>query len=788
MLISPPFVLARQPNETDDAYVRRCMPATAAVLPGTQIPEGSYPVSYGLGWHGGLHLQAPVGANGQIESVRAIGDGEIIYARRPTPRNENPDDPHNFNPYGDAPAWTDDGCVIIRHTTEIGADVRNQPVLVTFFSIYMHLGELRGAAHRVATGDGDRRVFRKGEIGRAGSICGAAQQLHLEIVCDDDNLERLMGRRSGVLPMDRDGRVDVIYGAVHFRLPVGTAIYGEEPLAHTPVAHWQPPASRQGGRRPPPEPLEAAHTTTEILYIGLNWAHGEGPPGARGDLMVSSHREDGTVIEPPVRAPEAEYRLYAAATSVSSAYPAEGRPAPSAVYELLRFGRVIGPDALNPADVPHWRRIRYSDGEGWVNLNAPGVIKFSDADFPHWLGWRLIDDDTDGDSRCNSAALLELIAPRQQGDTNPPSRDAAWRNLNVEATRRRVARTVCRLPSEWDQSTTRQRWSWLQQEPVDMSPEDFETRMRYLDVLCIDWGAANLGLPAVHWHWEPREFIAHCRRIHWFAASDLERIYPTTSTEIRERYRPAVNQVLRRYGLNTPVRASHFLGQGQVETMGLQLMVEGSASFSRSPGHGSFQPEIQGYYADPRDLYGYFHNYERVGNDLGNVARSQLRDSRGGVLPVVLGRDTRGRPVVTSPTVAQVDATQSTVGDGMKFRGRGFKQLTGLSNYTQYWVYRGWLTPGADFDNDWWVPPRRTTDRPRRVPNIPDPQRVSLIPFNCIDSGGQFAARNGIHQAGDGGTDRANADAVSRIINRWDQPSFQRRFDSTVATYELLGP
>ena len=34
---------------------------------------------------------------------------------------------------------------------------------------------------------------------------------------------------------------------------------------------------------------------------------------------------------------------------------------------------MIGPDALVPADVPHWREVRYPGGQGWVNLNAAGA-------------------------------------------------------------------------------------------------------------------------------------------------------------------------------------------------------------------------------------------------------------------------------------------------------------------------------------------------------------------------------------------------------------------------------
>jgi hypothetical protein len=124
----------------------------------------------------------------------------------------------------------------------------------------------------------------------------------------------------------------------------------------------------------------------------------------------------------------------------------------------------------------------------------------------------------------------------------------------------------------------------------------------------------------------------------------------------------------------------------------------------------------------------------------------------------------------------------------MKFRGRGFKQLTGLSNYTQYWTFRGWLRVGVDYDESWWNPPRRPTDPAKRPPQIADPQRISNNPFNCIDSGGQFAIRNGVPRQADGGVARQNSDNVSRIVNRWDEPSFERRFNGMVAAYEIIGP
>lgn len=210
-------------------------------------------------------------------------------------------------------------------------------------------------------------------------------------------------------------------------------------------------------------------------------------------------------------------------------------------------------------------------------------------------------------------------------------------------------------------------------------------------------------------------------------------------------------------------------------------MVEGSVSFSRQTEHPSFTDETNGYYSDPTDTYGYFYNYERDGNDLGNVTKSDLRDSRNNRLAVVIGRDARGRPILTSPQRGTIDSNLSHVGDGMKFRGRGFKQLTGLANYAGYWTYRGWLRH-TDYDNRWWQNPTQL-----RVPVIDTPQNISTVPYNCIDSGGQFVAKNGVLRRADAGVTRESSRSVSMVINRWDAPSFDRRFQSTQNAHSIVG-
>jgi hypothetical protein len=417
MLISPPFLLTRNANETDDDWIDRCM---VGGVPG----QGAFPVSFNLGWHGGMHLTAPMNGT-QPEPVRAVADGEVVFLRQPTPQPAGPLPPEHPQAYN---GWTDNGVVVIRHTTEIGEGAN---AAVVFFSITMHLSAIDPAIRQ------GRAVYRKAQLGTAGQIYGNTQrQIHFEVVCDEANITRLVGRGSGDLPLTADGRTDAVYGEMYFHLPAGVQVFGQQPLANSAQAMMQPP----GQPAPASQPLQAVHTTADALVVGLRYAAGEGAAGNRGDAYLTTYRMDGTTLGAAIEDNDGEYNLYTGATSISNAYPATGRPAPSAVYELLRFGRVIGPDALTPATVPHWREVRYPGGQGWVNLNAANIHKFSDADFPHWKQWQLIDDAVGQDSRCDSAVIRGWLDISGDGSVDPIEATA---RLN-EAT---VAAKLARVPS-----------------------------------------------------------------------------------------------------------------------------------------------------------------------------------------------------------------------------------------------------------------------------------------------------------------------------------------------------
>ena len=348
MIISPPFLPTRivtpatatapATAEDESAWLARAMTQPRSRAPGTRTFEGSFPVSAALQWHNGLHLVAPTETSGALP-VSAIADGKVIFVHPPTPLSAVPAHPQNYMPNG-KPAWTDSGCVIVEHTTDIGA-AGSTATQIVYFSLYMHLSRIEAAVKL------DSAIYRKDPIGTAGQFHGAEHQLHFEICCDKQNLDRLIGREARwteteppVTPA-ADGRTDTVFGEVFIYLPASTPVSPGRPVSD---ARNSSHSGTTGNTLDKPQWVGIRHELGSAILRSIDlMGRPIGPIEGRHDK-------------------DFEYELYAEAGKRNANYlhrssPSYGANAPitsspSGWYELLRFGRNLGPDPL-PADAAH---------------------------------------------------------------------------------------------------------------------------------------------------------------------------------------------------------------------------------------------------------------------------------------------------------------------------------------------------------------------------------------------------------------------------------------------------
>ncbi|KUZ08396.1 hypothetical protein WS50_22170 [Burkholderia territorii] len=644
MIISPPF-LPSQPSgtghEMDSATAGNtvvpdhdiCRSGMQECAPG----NGAYPVSYSLGWHGGPHLVAPKAANGQSEPVRAIADGEVVYVRQ-TDAGERPALQYRN-------VRTDDGCVVIKHTTEIG---EGDSAKVTFYSIYMHLQSVT-----VKLG---KPVYRKDLLGMPGQIYGQRGQIHFEIVCDTANLKKLVGRTTGPLTATQ-GRTDAIYGDIWFKVPKGLKFFANRPHPYR-RDDTEPPH----GPHPSVQTQPAAGTTAVDLLIQMHYE--------RGDCTLTTFTlaSDGRCVRvgEPVKTHGYEYSLYAEAMRLNRQYrdgstnpaaPAPAAPAPSLIYEMLRLGRAIGEPMPANVKFGHWRKIATPDGTGWINLNAPkkeghhgatpyaGISVYSDADFPHWAGWSLIDDDATPDSLCESSTIKRWLDLDGDGQVTHAEAKEALHSGDV---RKRMAQAICKFPVEWAKQDIDARWGWLKSPhealAAPLTGEDFDTLKAHIEALAFweDIQAQDLPPAAECWHLPPKAFIEHFRKCGWISARELaqciprrvldetrdanrQKVYPRSAVSWRAaieratRFSQHLNLSLRRYGISaTSLRTAYFLANAIQETIYFTRTSElGGAGTRYAPWYGRGLLQLT-----------WEENYVRYGKFRGfSVSATMFRDS-----------------------------------------------------------------------------------------------------------------------------------------------------------------
>lgn len=590
MIISAPFL---PPHAATDDYGNYLKAAMAC----GNFGDGAFPLGADLAWHGGVHLTAPARGAG-VEPVRAIADGTVVYVRAPkNSADADADDPLNYV------GWTDNGCVVIKHETEIGEDVG-----VTFYSIMLHLQQIEPSVQKGS------KIWRKNKVGQAGRIYGKSHQLHVEIICDDDNLARLTGRSDGTLDIGSHGRTDALFGKTYIHLPSGTSFYSQPPTASGPAA--------------------APTWTSDVpLVIGISLSR----VGQTQFVTLTSTGESiGTA---PART---DTELYEQACTMAQTQAAVARD----TYELMRFGRVLEALGSDTDTLAHWQQVAYPGGHGWVNLHGADARAFSEADFPDWCGWRLINDDTNTDSRCDSEALLDLmLQDNNNGSPNQRRTDALAVVADPKA-QKRLAMSICKFPTEWQASTTEARWSWLKTDSPPgasrtagpyLDPEDYPEFVAHSKALCF-WDEANLGIPAAHWHFHPREFIRVFRECGWLSRDEMIQLFPRTAMRkagnrwvservgVRmstvENYHKDLNKACRRYGIVTPLRMAAFYANAMQETMWFGKLHENNSNVRYWPwdGRGFLQLTWPDNYIKYWRFIGRTIN-DRLARDLHDAAR-----------------------------------------------------------------------------------------------------------------------------------------------------------------------
>jgi len=332
--------------------------------------------------------------------------------------------------------------------------------------------------------------------------------------------------------------------------------------------------------------------------------------------------------EPAVES-QFEYDMYKRASALYPSCPSDG-------YEMLRFGRILSkPETLPPAPDQEtstarnlrktWYCIPFANGQhGYIDISKPAITRLSDADFPFFAGWRKIQAPT---APVDQNGLWDLdklkgVVRAAVGDVELPGADLAGEpqtsqqkndamryyviDPDHEPVRKLLRGFICEAPSEWDSANLDACYRHLLNEG-----EHFECRQdayhQFLDFArkLHFWDKTGLPAGGKVWFFHPLAFIRHFRRCGWLSKGELSQIYAEstytsvgkTGEEYKERYRTSINNVLRKYALNTPFRISHFFGQCAIESYYMMVVRECSTAIGMAikNNHTSIMPELNGY-------------------------------------------------------------------------------------------------------------------------------------------------------------------------------------------------
>ena len=215
-------------------------------------------------------------------------------------------------------------------------------------------------------------------------------------------------------------------------------------------------------------------------------------------------------------------------------------------------------------------------------------------------------------------------------------------------------------------------------------------------------------------------------------AAQLSTLFPDAEDDYLAQVAAELNTDLPQYGLDSPLRCAHFCAQVMQEA-GPALEAK-SESLNYSP--AALQANFSYYRDHPAEAAqdGYSKDPE-TGKIVKPANQEQIADK------------------VYADRIGNGDIAS---GDGWRFRGRGFIQVTGRANYGALAIENGKIygVDGADF--------------------VTNPDLPITLPYS-VRSAVCFWVQHGLPALADHGSSGLNVDAITAVINKGTNSYAQRR-------------
>ncbi|WP_241088147.1 hypothetical protein [Pseudomonas viridiflava] len=277
--------------------------------------------------------------------------------------------------------------------------------------------------------------------------------------------------------------------------------------------------------------------------------------------------------------------------------------------------------------------------------------------------------------------LFAKVDTNHDGNVSPGELAEALKNTD---TRDQWAKLIAHHPTEWKYKADAAKWSKLDK-LLETSPKTLKHEKERISKY-VFWeeltGKASVSTDVV-WHFHPIEFLNGLKSAlnELITYEQMERMFPESANDKREEVRLLFNKYADRFSINTVPKISQFFAQVKTEVGDALVGKEESLWYSSDALKSNFGRYFNTYPAEA-DLYGYkaisLAQYKALSPSAksaytvrGKKAYTQLPNEEEIAKRIYCCCSAQGNFVLTPGGCAE----------GIKYKGKGFIQLTWKSNY-----------------------------------------------------------------------------------------------------------